>query len=314
MSLKRNGKFIKWLPETSPKACVSEIAQDVIKQRFKPIRRLLKLVRTKWRREPEHVHRLRVATRRAQVALHFLADYLPEKPVRSMDRRLKRLRRAANVARDIDVLLLRYEKHPDPTCSEAEWSGLLRFLRKKRRDVQIKLDGLIDRRARKNFSQRIALLFDGDELGTTPPVSFHELLEQQLQLKLARFFQIAEGDHSEIETLHRLRIAGKRVRYVMELGAGAYPAAEFQRIYRSFCELQEQFGVVNDLASAVDVLDSFLSTRCKAIRRLLRMRIQAEQAALKKESDRLLKNWNEKSWQVLKQKFAALFNLDANAS
>ncbi|MBL8889624.1 MAG: CHAD domain-containing protein [Planctomycetaceae bacterium] len=314
MPSKRHGKLIARLTETAPMACASEVCSDVVKLRLKPIRRLMKLARRRWRREPEHVHRLRVAIRRAQVTLHFFADQLPAKAIRSIERHLKRIRRAANAARDIDVLLLRYEKCSDQSCSPAEWREFLRFLRKKRSDAQIKLDELIGRRGRRSLSRRFRQLFECPAAAAAPTVAFRKLVEQQVHSEFAKFFRIVEkGDHG-IESLHRLRIAGKRVRYVLELGTGAYARAEFEPLYHSFCQLQEQFGVVNDLACTVDVLDSFLSTHHKIIRRILKRRLQIEQTALQDASDQLLKNWDEKSWQDLNQKLVALLNRDASAS
>ena len=52
----------------------------------------------------EHVHRLRVATRRAVAALKLYRDCWPDKPARWMKKRLRKIRRAAGDARDLDVL------------------------------------------------------------------------------------------------------------------------------------------------------------------------------------------------------------------
>src|SRR6476659_4735118 len=52
----------------------------------------------------EHVHRLRVATRRAWAALKLYKDLLPSKPGRWMKKRLRKIRHAAGEARDLDVL------------------------------------------------------------------------------------------------------------------------------------------------------------------------------------------------------------------
>ena len=52
----------------------------------------------------EHVHRLRVATRRASAALKLYRDCVGDKPARWMKKWLRKIRRAAGDARDLDVL------------------------------------------------------------------------------------------------------------------------------------------------------------------------------------------------------------------
>src|SRR5581483_12025917 len=56
-----------------------------------------------WGPDPEPVHHLRVATRRAGAAIDLFSDLLPNKARRKAGRALKRLRRAAGAARDTDV-------------------------------------------------------------------------------------------------------------------------------------------------------------------------------------------------------------------
>ena len=48
----------------------------------------------------ENVHRLRVSTRRAVAAIKLYRDWLPRKELRWMRKRLKKIRRAAGVARE----------------------------------------------------------------------------------------------------------------------------------------------------------------------------------------------------------------------
>ena len=57
-------------------------------------------------RDPEYVHQLRVATRRADAALRIFAPCLPGKVHKKARHRLRRLRQAAGAAHDWDVFLL----------------------------------------------------------------------------------------------------------------------------------------------------------------------------------------------------------------
>ncbi len=57
----------------------------------------------------ESVHQLRVSTRRASAALRLFAAMLPEKRRKWFEKRLKRARRTAGIARDLDVLAARVQ-------------------------------------------------------------------------------------------------------------------------------------------------------------------------------------------------------------
>jgi len=49
-----------------------------------------------------------------------------------------------------------------------------------------------------------------------------------------------------------LRIAGKRLRYALEIFAGVLPRASIERLYRPLQALQNVLGEVNDHASAIE--------------------------------------------------------------
>lgn len=312
MSDKRNSKSSKWILGTTPQVWVAEIAEIAVKSRLESVRRCLKRVRRDWHREPEHVHQLRVASRRAQMAFQVFADYLPEKQTRACQRRLKRLRRAANAARDLDVLLLRYQGPSSERIDAKSWERFVRYLRGKRREAQGDLDPLVGRRGRQEFKRLIGQLEPCEPSSGLAGVKFRELANQQLRPLLETFFQLAHQGWSDIESLHRLRIAGKRVRYVLELLAGAFPVSEFKSIYRSFCELQEQFGTVNDHAAAVETLGSFRKTCGQKIRDVLDQQLQVEQQQLTGSRQQLEQSWAAATWRELEYRFQHLL-IDVNA-
>ncbi|MDP1563208.1 MAG: CHAD domain-containing protein [Pirellulaceae bacterium] len=315
MSAKRATKSTKWIPGTSPQVRASEIVGDSVKLRLESVRRLLKRVRCHWQRESEHVHQLRVATRRAQMAIQVFAKFLPTKPVRKTLRRLKKFRRAANAARDLDVLLHRYQKQPvSNRLTAAQRNELVHFLGKKRGEAQVDLDALTDRRGRKTFQRNVRQLLQRKPSTDTDGVSLRELADQELRPLLQEFFQLARLGSSDIEALHRLRIAGKRIRYVMELMAGAYSSDVFETIYRSFCELQKQFGEVNDHATAVDTLGKSWTNCDQKLRRLLDRQVKAEQQLLDRRCQQLQQTWTASVWQTLEQQFERLLTSDAVGS
>src|SRR3954466_9022178 len=96
-----SGKWIEGIGSENP---VEEAARRSLEPRLAAVARCLPLAAHLAEHEFEHVHRLRVATRRACAALKLYKQLLPEKPARWLKRRLRKIRKAAGDARDLDVL------------------------------------------------------------------------------------------------------------------------------------------------------------------------------------------------------------------
>lgn len=312
MSAKRATQSNKWIPGTSPNVRAIEIVGDAVKLRLESVRRLLKRVRRHWQSESEHVHQLRVATRRAQMAIQVFAQFLPTKLVRKSLRCLKKFRHAANIARDLDVLLDRYQEQPVNKCfTAAQRKELVHFLGKKRREAQVELDALTNRRGRNKFQRKMRRLLQLKSSSENDGVSLRELADQELRPLLQEFFKLAHLGADDIEAIHRLRIAGKRIRYVMELTAGAYSTREFEPIYRSFCEFQKQFGEVNDHATAVNTLGKSWANCDDKLRRILDQQVESEEQLLERRCQQLQQTWTGSVWQTLEQQFERLLTSDA---
>src|SRR6516165_2489416 len=97
------GKWISGLTADTP---LADAARRVLTVRLELVRDALPPALHEAEQDPEHVHQLRVATRRARAALDIFADCLPPKAYKRVRRELRDLRRAAGEARDWDVFLL----------------------------------------------------------------------------------------------------------------------------------------------------------------------------------------------------------------
>src|SRR5271163_1577748 len=96
----------KWIEGLRPDTQLSVAGQQVLRLRLNVVGLVLPLAVQEADGDLEHVHRLRVATRRADAALSIFRSTLSEKAFHDAHRRLRRLRRAAGMARDWDVFLL----------------------------------------------------------------------------------------------------------------------------------------------------------------------------------------------------------------
>lgn len=296
-------------------AKVLEFAGSMVKARLDSVRRCLKNVERKWKREPKHIHQLRVATRRAQTVLQACAKYLPEEQVHWMQRRLKKLRRSANTARNLDVLKERFRKDLlDHKCNRAERHKFVSFLDEQRRTAQVGLASYIDQRSRLRFKQRTQQLVDGAKGNDGEGTRFRELANRQLRCLVDDFFGLIRSGLTDIESAHRLRIAGKRIRYALEMFTFVYPASEWRSTYQAFCELQKQFGEVNDHATAIETLGRFRKSADKGLQNILDQQIKAERRLLKRRFLALQESWADLAWSELAERFERLFASETEAS
>src|SRR5215216_5421763 len=100
----------KWIDGIGPETPVADAARRSLELRLAVVANALPLAAHLSEHDIEHVHRLRVATRRAAAALKLYRDWLPLKPARWIKKRLRQIRRAAGETRDLDVLIERLQR------------------------------------------------------------------------------------------------------------------------------------------------------------------------------------------------------------
>src|SRR4051794_4167103 len=96
----------KWIHDLTPDTAVADAARHVLLLRLEVVAERLPPALDEADRDPEHVHHLRVATRRAAAALRIFRDCVPAKVFKRTRSVLRGLRRAAGVARDWDVFMI----------------------------------------------------------------------------------------------------------------------------------------------------------------------------------------------------------------
>src|SRR5262245_3086583 len=94
----------KWIAGLSSETPVSKAAREVLAVRLDAVNQTGGQAVEAFT-DPEAVHKLRVATRRARAALDMFAGALPRKALRRGRKTLRKLRRAAGAVRNLDVLL-----------------------------------------------------------------------------------------------------------------------------------------------------------------------------------------------------------------
>ena len=273
----------KWIAGVLPDDRTSDVAGRTLRSRLAAVRHYLPLAAEKPDEDIEYVHELRVATRRTTAAMRLYADLLPRRRIARMEKRLKQIRQAAGDARDYDVFAQRLAKdRPEP-----EAKRLLGHVRGQRRKAQKPLLALHQRLERDDrFERQIAKLRRGirsrgkkKTLRKTP--RFGDWARASLRPLVKRFFKAARTIEKDAAALHQFRIRGKKLRYAMELLAGAFSPDFREKLYPVIEALQDKLGEINDHVTA---------------QARLRQQMEAENAAtgmnylqtlLTKENDRL---------------------------
>jgi CHAD domain-containing protein len=238
----------KWVADLRPDSPVCEAARIALSARLEVVRRYLPVAATEAAEDIEHIHHLRVSTRRASAALDEFAICLPRKRWRSAKRLLRRIRRAAGQARDWDVfhaMLVAPDLAPERELAPARHL-LLGYTAARRMDAQKLITSKASKwlaRLERRLDEVLAHLrapSDGDASVLA------DLALTRLRELLQAFHTATDPVPSDNEGLHRARIAGKRFRYAMELYVDCFRAPFRAELYPLVEEMQEALGELND--------------------------------------------------------------------
>lgn len=247
-----------------PEQPVSVAARSALALQLQSVNGRLKLAAIKSRGEPEDIHQLRVATRRAAAALELFRDLCPRKKTARLQKQLRRIRRAAGPTRDLDVLIERLQCE-DKNDVEFDYAKTIRKLQKYRREAYKKFRAECRQIPRKRFQrlqrqllERVRWRDDADEpmLGDSARC--------RLTPRIDDFFA-AGSDLPDLQSLHELRIRCKRLRYSLEILGNAFSKSDRKKISAVIVGVQDQLGELNDYATAAGLFEYWMH-RCSGSR------------------------------------------------
>lgn len=236
----------KWLVELDGETPLADAARQVLAERLRLVPERLAGALYEPDRDLEHVHQLRVATRRAGAALAVFEVCLPARDFERARRRLRRLRRAAGAARDADVFMQTIATR-SLRARPAQRSGLdylLGYAGGQRLAAQRNLVRATRRKPR-DWRLYFADVLDAVAQPAAPR-TLGELARPHLARLIADLENAAHQDLHEYGHLHQVRILGKQLRYAMEIFAGCHDADFRERFYPAIVAMQEILGNAND--------------------------------------------------------------------
>jgi CHAD domain-containing protein len=285
----------RWIRLKSPREKVHSVCARMLRSRLEAIAHYLPLAAKKSGENIEYVHQLRVWTRRADAALNLCQALISKGDRRELEKQLDVLRDAAGDARDADVLRERIaglkpglgREHllkeveqrrraaQSPLLQASEESGggeqLLRLLRKVLKRIE-------KRRSKNPFRQR-----------------FQSWSRDQLRPLVEKFLKRGQADLSELPKLHKFRIAGKRLRYALELVWGALGKSRRKEAYQQLDCLQTQLGSINDTRNLLAEIEHALAaTKKRTLQTQLRRLLTAERRGLAAAQEMWAQSWSGK--------------------
>jgi CHAD domain-containing protein len=238
----------KWISGLHPDMPLKAAALHVLSVRLEVVRDYLPKAAREAEADPEHVHQLRVGTRRADAALRIFRDCLPRRVYRDARQRLRTIRRTAGAARDQDVFLIDLQQRVgEASVEEIPGLDFLSGYTLGQRDaVQVNLE-VMEANPEKPFVEfMVSTLGELNDPHHDGKLELIDLARALLSQLLGKLHEAATGDLKDYSHLHQVRIAGKRLRYALEVFADCFGPALRERLYPLIEEMQDILGRAND--------------------------------------------------------------------
>lgn len=295
----------RWMVTDGPEAPARAVAGRIVRHRLDTVWDLLERVAEDGSLRSEDVHQLRVATRRSLVAIELFADLVDSRELQWFERRLRRIRRTAGEARDLDVLIerlahdraaakpsARAESRPEAAKESRErerLERLLRMLERQRESSRRPIRALYRKLVDNDWPSRVGRLVE--PLSSKGKRRFGRHARRRLAPVVRRFFRTADRRHRDAEDLHELRIEGKNLRYALEICGAVFDARQRARCLEAIEELQERLGDFTDHAAAADRFGRWRRQKAARACRAELSKLHRRESKLADEARRAFSKW-----------------------
>jgi CHAD domain-containing protein len=210
--------------------------------------------------DPEHVHKMRVATRRLRATLRLFSPCFPRSEADAAHRGLRWLSASLGRVRDLEVLLLGLEGIAGSLdCPPGGLDALRQLLSGRRSEARRRLAAALDSLRTQALGRRLKRLAAGPpprRRGGHPAALPVALLARQALRR--RWRQLRRAGRRALrsglaEDVHCLRIAGKKMRYALEALRSLYPGG-VDGLATRLVTLQDLLGRHQDQVTAATLL------------------------------------------------------------
>jgi CHAD domain-containing protein len=283
----------------------------------------------------EHVHQMRVASRRMRNALNLFRDCLSDKKAKTWGDEIRKITKSLGKARDLDIQIELIDRCYAASLEDRYKPGynrLLLRLQQQRAKTQEKVNrilinlqasGILDRMQ----AHLLAVTAGSENIYLYTPSLYQQAFEA-INSNLEEFLSYEKFiyDPQNIEELHAMRITGKHLRYTLEIFAPIYGTALDLHV-RAMKNVQDLLGEIHDNDVWIAWLPKFIEqerTRVEdyfghtgPFRRLLsglNHFIEDRQHVRDEEYQTFLSTWEtlayENAWTVLREIIQAPINIE----
>lgn len=205
-------------------------------------------------RDPEFLHDFRVAVRRTRSALTQVKGVFPEAVAERIRVALSSLTLVTGPARDLDVFLEKLESYETglPERVRQELVRVKELARRRRREQQPVVARVLNSGAWTDAVKRWETFLVSETGPQTFPKKGRRPIGAVASKRIRKAYRRVVRRESlaglEIESLHRLRIDCKKLRYLLEFFRSLYSAREAAALIKSLKSLQSVLGDIHDLA------------------------------------------------------------------
>lgn len=209
--------------------------------------------------DEEYLHRYRVNLRRARVLVGEAKKALAPRTARFLQCHLRAIAGRAGSARDLDVQCRLV--HSLPPRALAASLGFLASLETRRKREHGALRRYLRSRNYHRRRERIRHLLANAAIPDAT-IASREFLADRIRHRFRKFARRAEGmEQAEDQDLHRLRIEGKKLRYLVEFSQGILSPAQAKIWIRELKSLQDKLGHAHDLSVRLGWMRDYAANR-----------------------------------------------------
>lgn len=214
----------------------------------------------------EHIHRMRVASRRLRAAMPLFEVCLPSKKAAIWLKEVRKITRALGAARDADVQMDVIKKYLNSLDDQSLRTGptrLLLRLRQQRQNLQPPVEAALEALQTSDFisgmTETLQPLQDQGETvyQFTPALYQHAFYHVQQRLNEFLAYNEIVFHPEKVTELHAMRISAKGLRYTIENFSALY-SGELKLWLNAVREAQDALGAIHDCDIWISALPIFL--------------------------------------------------------
>ncbi len=275
--------------KTAPTTAIAigDFAASTLVQRLKVVIKNLRKAIRAGHKATEPIHQLRVASRRAQAAIELFAAFISPKQAIWFRRQLRKLRKLADEARNSDVLRARVKAIP-PALDKK-----LRQARRAAKPLLVEREEKLSaaKKWNKHIRRLVAPLTEKPRSAGVGRPTAAEFAAQSLRPHVAKFTAALAIRKPSPAQLHQLRIAGKHLRYALEMLSPLLGASPCRTVLSTLKRMQDELGAINDHATALKLFASLRRTASSDDKAWLRKQSRLESAAIASQRIQFLEHW-----------------------